>query len=55
MHGEPCELESNKPTALRVKLEVASLMTRNQGGILASTVTLKLTIFDLVIGRRELM
>ena len=55
VHNEPCELQSNRPTALREKLVVASLMTRNQEGILASTVTVKLTIFDLVIGRRELM
>ena len=54
-HSELCELGSNRPTALREKLEVASLMTRNQGGILASTVTLKLTICDLLIGRREFM
>ena len=55
VHDEPCELQSNRPTALREKLEVASLMIRNQGGILASTVTLKLTICDLLIGRREFM
>ena len=48
-------LESNKPTALRVKLEVVSLMTRNQGGILACMVMVKLTHFDFVMGRSELM
>ena len=55
--GVPSEVEeeSNNPTALRVKLDVASLMTRNQGGILARTVTMKLTYFDCVMGRRELM
>ena len=55
LSGVHSELESNRPTALREKLEVASLMTRNQGGILACIVTVKLTICDLLIGRRESM
>ena len=55
MHNELCELQSNRPTALREKLDVASFMTRNQEGILANTVTVKLTTFDLVMGRSELM
>lgn len=49
------EEESNKPTAFCVKLEVASLMIRNQGGIFACMVTVKSTYFDRVMGRRELM
>ena len=53
---DPCEVEeSNRPTALRVKLDVASLMTRNQGGNLACTDTVKQAIFDFVIGRSESM
>ena len=52
---DPKDGQSNKRSTLRVKLEVESLMIRKQGGILACTVTEKLTMFDLVIGRSELM